>query len=33
MKGSGGWACLLFGTLLACAFWAGAFFASHPLIH
>jgi hypothetical protein len=32
-KGSGGLACLLFAVLLACAFWIGAIFASHPLIH
>jgi hypothetical protein len=32
-KGSGGLACVLFGSLLVGAFWIGAFFASHPLIH
>jgi hypothetical protein len=33
-RGSGGGvACLLFVVLLACSFWIGAIFASHPLIH
>jgi hypothetical protein len=33
VKGSGGLACALFAAILACAFWAGAVFASHPLVH
>jgi hypothetical protein len=33
VKGSGGLACLIFVGLLACAFWAGAMLASHPLLH
>jgi hypothetical protein len=32
-RGSGGLACLLFVALLACSFWLGAIFASHPLVH
>lgn len=33
VKASGGLACLIFVGLLACAFWAGAMFATHPLLH
>jgi hypothetical protein len=33
VKASGGLACLVLLGLLACAFWAGAMLASHPLLH
>jgi hypothetical protein len=32
-KGSGGLACLIFVGLLVCAFWVGAMFATHPMLH
>jgi hypothetical protein len=32
-KPSGRLVCLVFVGVLACAFWAGALLASHPLLH